>query len=243
MSVVSLVLNEIHTHNSVGNLENDSIKLDVPNWALGIDSCTPKMLAHAAKYSNVFDNVHDHIYLDYIGLPEGMDNEEFNVCFDVLITAAKKQKESDEELAVVLQWCDDFKSGKDVFLPGLSWNNSTHHIDNTDCEFFPNDEIYEQEITQGKVSLDPKVYPLPDKLQLQRVLDHCENQSLGIPQTEPFLEFHNSTHHIDNIDCEWIIDEGLMHSPYGMIPYDDYRQDDNIKTGIYLNNTFIPDVD
>ena len=84
---------------------------------------------------------------------------------------------------------------------------------------------------------------LIDESQIILVLNHCERQELGLPQIEPFLEFHNSTHHIDNIDCEWIIDEGLMHSPYGMIPYDDYRQDDNIKTGIYLNNTFIPDVD
>ncbi len=69
---------------------------------------------------------------------------------------------SDEELTKVLQYCEAQQNGEWKSGIELSWNNSTHHIDNTDCEFFPNDEIYEQEISIQEAKVNYYDYRLDD---------------------------------------------------------------------------------
>ncbi len=134
-----------------------------------------------------------------------------------------------ESLHEIVRTCQlkAIHSDKDILVLPNQFANSTHHIDNIDCEWFPNDEIYEQEITQGKVSLDPKLYPLPDKLQLQRILDACENTSFGL---DMLREYTNSTHYINNNRCEWFTLDNPEHPANADVNYYDPRLDDNFET-------------
>ena len=76
---------------------------------------------------------------------------------------------------------------------------------------------------------------------INEILNHCERQELGLDVNLITLEFMNSTHHIDNILCEWHTNEHPLNPNHP--DYISPGYENEIKTGIYLNNTFIPDVD
>ncbi len=66
-------------------------------------------------------------------------------------------EESQEALHEVLRDCDLRSKAtpeNPVYLFGSSYRNSTHHIGSTYCEWFPNDEIYEQEIIEDDFEID-----------------------------------------------------------------------------------------
>ncbi len=80
---------------------------------------------------------------------------------------------------------------------------------------------------------------------LPEILKYCGGMKAHVADRESlvwdYIEFTNSTHHIDIDLCEWHTIDMKKHP---MNP--DYRQNvsgKGLDTGIYLNNTFIPDVD
>ena len=99
--------------------------------------CTKPMLEHILRYSNLLDYEADgHIYLDWAGLPEGVSQEKFDDCFDVI---------SEKRPILNSIFDDDLKSKEYVAncdetihkekLPDLIIENSTHNYDMQYCKW------------------------------------------------------------------------------------------------------------
>lgn len=153
----------------------------------GISSfCSKEMIFHLQKHSTYL-NIYDEVsFLEFIGLPEGMDRDDFEKCAD----DAKEAKTSwqmenpdyqsyEENLRTTLGSCYLSKHGLPHFAFGISYHNNTHYIDNRYCEWI-------------NIS-DPN---------LQKILDDCKTLSEGL---DIFRSHSHADYYIDNIDCQWMI--------------------------------------
>ena len=57
------------------------------------DICTEDMIKHLVKHSNVFEG-EEHFMLEYVGLPKGMNSEDFAQCYLEVKTAIVEQREN-----------------------------------------------------------------------------------------------------------------------------------------------------
>lgn len=48
----------------------------------------------------------------------------------------KHQGDLQEQLQLILDYCENVVIGEDVYVPGSVWNNGTHYINNWDCEWY-----------------------------------------------------------------------------------------------------------
>jgi len=156
---------------------------------------------------------------------EIIENSSFNPLSGLGILHALSVADK-EELQNVLDNCDCQESGQTPCkLPRLSYQNDTHSIDNLDCEWVtisneerdvklaagyklypgvgwvaPSEQNTMEPIYRYHPETGEKVLDLDAILKIQKVLDDC-----GARFYEPDIKlvFTNSTHSIDNIDCEW----------------------------------------
>ena len=90
---LGLVVFVYDNSNERTQLEDDSLLVisDI-NWKIP-DSCTQKMIWYLEKYTNIFTD-EPHVMWNQAGLPEGVDNNEFDVCF-----AQAKENRLNQKLA------------------------------------------------------------------------------------------------------------------------------------------------
>ena len=165
---------------------------DIPTF-LGYDVpeiCTEDMIKHLVKYSTMFERGIPY-GLDWVGLGESIDPDDFDKCVDELLKRNPKTLENKndvfDQLKGILGNCacqERVLSNPDTvercLQPYISWGNFTHYINNNICEW-----------QKDSVMID--------------ILDRCTQ----IKETGTFGGFaygaswQNDTHYIDNTTCEW----------------------------------------
>ncbi len=106
-------------------------------------------------------------------------------------------------LQKVFDLCGCQESGGPCINPIFKWGNETHHIDSLNCKWSV------MNAQENGIALDLTAHPgfeknnLFEQKQLERILDHCERQELGLPVNYPYLQYENETHIITNDTCEW----------------------------------------
>ena len=113
--------------------------------------CSELAIYHLMDYSNLLDEEYDGVYvLEWISLPHGLSEEDFDKCVQIAISIRESNATTgSERLQRVLDHCESqrkFAAGEipernadgsfnAIDLPGLSYQNGTHFIDNNTCEW------------------------------------------------------------------------------------------------------------
>jgi hypothetical protein len=118
-------------------------------------------------------------------------------------------QEDGSKMVAVTTWDADTKTEKS-FIFIIKNNTLSYDVHVIDKDVHPNpfgtadksqyyvDPIYIENPNTGELILD-----LDSMQQVQRILDWCHRESLGLGVYDIGLTFKNETHHIDNNACKW----------------------------------------
>lgn len=104
--------------------------------------CTQLAVQHLMKYSNIQNPYFDgDLIIATIGLPNGLSQNELDDCADFMLSHHNNildmKSQSEENLQWLLDHCACQQSGQVCTTAPYQWENSTHRIDNNQCEFIP----------------------------------------------------------------------------------------------------------